>query len=59
MITQFEVTIINIDDYIRQTTKRGKKSIYWDARCSEILRQFKPKITDGDSYLGAKHYLRQ
>lgn len=65
-----EITQINIDDYIREMKKSGRKSIrwipkdwkifayfVWSATCDVFSGQNGYKIKNGDQFAGLKHYL--
>lgn len=40
MIKQKDITAINVDDYIREQKKSGKKFIIWDKKKVLIFRKF-------------------
>ena len=52
---QKDVTILNIDDYMREQKVKGIRTIRWSKRCWAILRLF----TKGSVYMGIKHYQRK
>lgn len=65
---QENITMINVDNYIRECKKQGKQVIYWDKKPVKYLRKFARIIyndsgyhlphsfPNGEMFAGIKHY---
>lgn len=54
-----DVTILNIDDFIRQEKREGRRVIHWPKKQAHILQQFEPDFdvtNQGVLYMGVRHY---
>lgn len=68
ILRQKDLSMLNIDDYIRQRVKSGAKSIMWGNHGLKIISKYLGCLTGtasfriseihGLRFLGVKHYIR-
>ena len=66
-----EINEANIDDYVRELKRKGRKNITWSKKNWKIFKEFafacsntdlgyKPfKIKEGDRFMGVRHFIKK